>query len=120
MSGGMVISKKQGYNGSKYWFSFYSFTVYFQSSGEGHMWVCLTLCLHLFSSLSAGFAVAVTADVIESEQKMMSVRQLSRQLYLKLDTLKASVQTHRQHNSLTIRTHKRRYVEFRGKRLTSS
>ncbi len=60
------------------------------------MSVCLTLCLHLFSSLSAGFAVVVTADVIESEQKMMSVRQLSRQLYLKLDTLKTSVQTHRQ------------------------
>lgn len=47
--------------------------------------VRLTLRLHLFSSLSAGFAVAVTADVIEGEQKMMSVRQLNRQLYFKLD-----------------------------------
>ena len=53
--------------------------------------VCLTLSLHLFSSLSAGFAVAVTADVIEGEQKMVSVRQLNRQLDFKLDTQKQAL-----------------------------
>lgn len=44
----------------------------------------LTLRLHLLSLFGAGLAVAVAADVIEGEEKMMLLVELSWQLNLKL------------------------------------
>lgn len=50
------------------------------------MWALqrLTLCFHKLSLLGAGLAVVFTADVVEGEEQVVFLMQLSRQLNLEL------------------------------------